>query len=96
MRRSRVRRALITDSAMAQISPLYLLERFDVGIVHLDDERRVVGMNDLARRTLPVERMQPFDSLVLGFHPERSRPKVGFMLDQAAVCPVSNPPPMTM
>jgi hypothetical protein len=81
---------------MTQISPLYLLERFDVGIVHLDDERRVVGMNDLARRTLPVDQMQPFEAAVLAFHPERSRPKVEFMLDQAVVCPVTNPPPMTM
>jgi transcriptional regulator with PAS, ATPase and Fis domain len=81
---------------MTQLSPLYLLERFDVGIVHLDDNRRVVGMNDLARRTLPVEKMQPFESMVLSFHPERSQPKVEFMLDQAVVCPVTNPPPMTM
>ncbi|WP_428425547.1 LytR/AlgR family response regulator transcription factor [Methylibium sp.] len=53
-------------------------------------------MNDLARRTLPLEDKQPFDKRVLAFHPERSQPKVAFMLDQAAVCPVSNPPPMTM
>ena len=78
------------------VSPLYLLERFDVGIVHLDEERRVVGMNDYARRVLPVEQMQPFDRMVLSFHPERSQPKVEFLLDQAAVCPVANPPPMTM
>ncbi len=81
---------------MSRSSPLYLLERFDVGIVHLDDERRVTAMNDLARRTLPVANMQPFDRIVLGFHPERSKAKVEFMLDQAVVCPVSNPPPMTM
>lgn len=80
---------------MAQ-SPLYLLERFDLGIVQLDEERRVVAMNDLARRTLPLEDKQPFDKRVLAFHPERSQPKVAFMLDQAAVCPVANPPPMTM
>jgi DNA-binding LytR/AlgR family response regulator len=78
------------------LSPLYLLERFEVGVVHLDDERRVVGMNDFARRVLPVEEMQPFDRMVLSFHPERSKPKVEFLLDQAAVCPVANPPPMTM
>ena len=78
------------------LSPLYLLERFEVGVVHLDDERRVVGMNDFARRVLPVEQMQPFDRMVLSFHPESSQPKVEFLLDQAAVCPVSNPPPMTM
>lgn len=78
------------------VSPLYLLERFDVGIVHLDGDRRVVGMNDFARRVLPVDRMLPFDQMVLQFHPERSRPKVEFLLDQAARCPVAAPPPMTM
>ncbi|MEK8050290.1 LytTR family transcriptional regulator DNA-binding domain-containing protein [Ideonella sp. DXS22W] len=77
-------------------SPLYLLERFDVGIVHLDADRRVVGMNDFARRVLPVDRMLPFDQMVLNFHPQRSRPKVEFLLDQAAQCPVAAPPPMTM
>lgn len=78
------------------VSPLYLLERFDVGIVQLDTERRVVGMNDCARRMLPVDQMQSFDRMVLNFHPERSQPKVEFLLDQSAVRPVSNPPPMTM
>ncbi|MDT7835726.1 LytTR family transcriptional regulator [Aquabacterium sp. OR-4] len=78
------------------VSPLYLLERFDVGIVHLDGHRRVVGMNDFARRVLPVDRMLPFDQMVLDFHPSRSRPKVEFLLDQAAQCPVAAPPPMTM
>ena len=33
---------------------LYLLERFDVGVVHLDQALRVVGMNDYARRSLPA------------------------------------------
>ena len=77
-------------------SPLYLLERFEAGVIQLDAQRRVVGMNDFARRVLPVDEMAPFDRYVLDFHPERSRPKVSFMLDQAAQCPVSNPPPMTM
>jgi LytTR family transcriptional regulator, CO-responsive transcriptional regulator RcoM len=40
--------------------------------------------------------MLPFDRLVLSFHPERSQPKVEFLLDQAAKCPAANPPPMTM
>jgi LytTR family transcriptional regulator, CO-responsive transcriptional regulator RcoM len=80
----------------ATLSPLYLLERFEVGVVHLDADRRVTGMNDFARRVLPVDEKQPFAKMVLDFHPERSRPKVNFLLDQAAVCPVSNPPPMTM
>lgn len=76
-------------------SPLYLLERFDVGVVQLDRELKVVAMNSLARRVLPVDEKQPFDKMVLSFHPERSQPKVKFLLDQAE-CPVSNPPPMTM
>ena len=52
-------------------------------------------MNSFARRVLPVEEKQPFEKMVLSFHPERSQPKVKFLLDQAE-CPVSNPPPMTM
>jgi DNA-binding LytR/AlgR family response regulator len=78
------------------VSPLYLLERFDVGVVHLNNDRHVTGMNEFARRVLPVEEMQPFNRMVLSFHPERSRPKVEFLLDQAASCPVASPPPMTM
>ena len=76
-------------------SPLYLLERFDVGVVQLDRDLTVVAMNSFARRALPVEDMQPFEKMVLSFHPERSVAKVKFLLDQAE-CPVSNPPPMTM
>ena len=78
------------------LSPLYLLERFEAGIVNLNAQREVVAMNDYARRVLPVETMLPFDRLVLSFHPDRSRPKVEFLLDQAARCPAVNPPPMTM
>lgn len=76
-------------------SLLYMLERFDVGIVHLDRERRVVAMNDFARRVLPVDDREPFDKGVLTFHPERSRAKVAFLIDQAE-CPVHSPPPMAM
>lgn len=83
------------DTLAHSRSPLYLLERFDVGVVQLDRELRVVAMNSFARRILPVEDRQPFEKMVLSFHPERSQPKVKFLLDQAE-CPVSNPPPMTM
>lgn len=76
-------------------NPLYLLERFDVGVVQLARDLTVVAMNSFARRILPVEDKQPFEKMVLSFHPERSVPKVKFLLDQAD-CPVSNPPPMTM
>lgn len=80
---------------MPHTSPLYILERSEVGVVQLDRELRVVAMNSLARRLLPVEDKQPFEKMVLSFHPERSQPKVKFLLDQAE-CPVSNPPPMAM
>jgi len=83
------------DKASAQ-SPLYLFEKFDAGIVQLNAQREVVGMNDYARKVLPVERMKPFDRFVLDFHPERSRPKVNFLLDQASSCPVTQNVPMTM
>ena len=76
-------------------NPLYLLERSDVGVVHLDRNLVVVAMNSFARRALPIEDKQPFEKMVLSFHPERSVAKVKFLLDQAE-CPVSNPPPMTM
>jgi len=84
------------DVKAQALSPLDLLERFDVGIVHLDEQRHVTGMNTFARRVLPVAEMQPFNRMVLSFHPERSQPKVEALLDQAATCPVASPPPMTM
>jgi LytTR family transcriptional regulator, CO-responsive transcriptional regulator RcoM len=87
---------LAIDPRPPAVSPLYLLERSEAGIVQLDVKRHVVAMNDFARRVLPVDQMLPFDRLVLSFHPERSQPKVEFLLDQAARCPAANPPPMTM
>ena len=84
------------NAQAATASPLLALERFDVGVVQLDVRRHVVAMNDFARRVLPVEARQPFDRMVLSFHPERSQPKVEYLLEQAGQCPVANPPPMAM
>ncbi len=84
------------DTRVSPASPLYLLERFEAGIVNLDAQRRVVAMNDFARRVLPVDQMLPFDRMVLSFHPERSQPKVEFLLEQAARCPAGPTPPMAM
>lgn len=75
---------------------LYLFEKFDVGVIHLDAKRSVLAMNDYARRVLPVDEKQPFDKLVTSFHPERSKPKVNFLLDEASGCPMANAVPMTM
>jgi len=77
-------------------SSLYLFEKFEVGVIHLDAQRKVLAMNDFARKVLPVDEKQPFDRIVTSFHPERSQPKVGFLLDQASACPVANATPMTM
>jgi hypothetical protein len=75
---------------------LYLFEKFDVGVIHLDAQRKVLAMNDFARRILPVGEKQPFDKLVTSFHPARSQPKVNFLLDEASGCPMANAAPMTM
>jgi hypothetical protein len=74
---------------------LYLLERFEVGVVHIDRELRVMGMNDFARRALPVQEKLPFGKIVTAFHPEAAKAKLTFLLGQAE-CPVSDAPPMTM
>ena len=52
-------------------------------------------MNSFARRALPVEDQQPFEKIVLSFHPERAPSQVKFLLDQAE-CPAGKPPLMTM
>ena len=75
---------------------LYLFEKFEAGVIHLDAKRNVLAMNDFARRILPVEEKQPFNKLVTSFHPERSKPKVNFLLDAASGCPMANAVPMSM
>ena len=86
-----------SDSASSSVpnSWLYLLERFDVGVVHLDAKLHVIGMNEFARRSLPVDEKLPFGKIVTDFHPESAKAKVKFLLGQAD-CPVNNAPPMAM
>ena len=83
------------SSASNPNSWLYLLERFDVGVVHLDVQLHVIGMNDYARRSLPVDDKLPFGKIVTDFHPEAAKPKLKFLLGQAE-CPINNAPPMAM
>ena len=83
------------SAVAASSSWLFLLERFDVGVVHLDNTLHVVGMNDYARRALPVQDKLPFGKIVTDFHPEAAKAKVKFLLGQAE-CPVNNAPPMPM
>jgi hypothetical protein len=84
------------NSKTATNPGLYVFEKFEPGVIHLDAQRNVVAMNDYARRILPVDEKQPFDKLVTSFHPERSKPKVNFLLDEASGCPMTNAVPMTM
>ena len=83
------------EPASPSSSWLYLLERFDVGVVNVDRELRVVGMNDFARHSLPVQEKLPFGKIVTSFHPEAARAKLKFLLGQAE-CPVNNAPPMAL
>jgi hypothetical protein len=84
------------DAKAAPGPSLYAIEKLEAGVIHLDAQRNVLAMNDYARRVLPVDEKQPFGKLVTSFHPERSRPKVEFLLDEAAGCPMANAVPMTM
>ena len=84
------------DSKTVATPSLYLFEKFEAGVIHLDAQRKVIAMNDYARRVLPVDEMQPFDQLVTSFHPLRSKSKVKFLLDEASGCPMANAVPMTM
>jgi hypothetical protein len=84
------------DSKTVTNPGLYVFERFEPGVIHLDAQRNVLAMNDYARRVLPVDEKQPFDKLVTSFHPDRSKSKVQFLLDEASGCPMANAVPMTM
>ena len=72
---------------MSSGSWLFMLERFDIGLVHIDRHLRVVGMNDYGRRCLPVEEKLPFGKLVTSFHPKASRAKLQFLIGQAELGP---------
>ena len=77
-------------------SPLQLPERLEVGAGEFDEQRPVLSMNAFARRVLPVQERLPFDCKGESFHPNRLRPKVERLLDQAEATtdfPVANPPP---
>jgi hypothetical protein len=71
------------------------LQQFDPGIVWLDVDNIITGMNGVAAETLGDRTGELIGREVLQIHPEKSREKVRFLLDQAA-CPAASPPPMTM
>jgi hypothetical protein len=77
----------------------YRLQQFDPGVVTLDADNRILGMNKEAVRVLGDIRGDPVGQEILQFHPEKSRDKIRLLLDsadRAARCSVDSPPPMTM
>ncbi len=77
---------------------MYAFEKLETGIIHLNAQHQVVAMNDYARAVLPVDSKQPFNQLVTAFHPEPSRAKINFLIDQADAsnAMAAHAAPMTM
>jgi len=71
------------------------LQQFDPGIVWLDARNIIIGMNGVATEVLGDRTGELIGEEVLSIHPEKSREKVRFLLDQAA-CPADSPPPVAM
>ena len=71
------------------------LQRFDPGIVWLDANNHIMGLNSVATQIMGADAESIIGQEILQFHPEKSRAKVQWLLEQAA-CPVESPPPMTM
>jgi len=77
----------------------YKLQKFDPGVVMLDPENRVCGMNAVAVRVLGDLQGDPIGREILQFHLEKSREKIQFLLDAAdkrARRSMDSPPPMAM
>lgn len=71
------------------------LQQFDPGMVWLDKDNRILAMNGVAMQTLGARPGELIGEEVLQIHPEVSREKVRWLLDQSS-CPAKSPPPMTM
>lgn len=74
------------------------LERFDPGVIWLNEDRRVSAINGIAAEILGVQAGDVLGEEVLQLHPEKSRDKVSWLLEVTggAHCPAESSPPMTM
>ncbi|QIT56228.1 PAS domain-containing protein [Aquisalimonas sp. 2447] len=75
------------------------LQQFDPGVIWLDRDHHVSGMNGVASQILGVRIGDVLGHEVLQLHPEKSRDKIAWLLQSAEDtdgCPVTSPPPMTM
>lgn len=64
-------------------------------MVWLDQDNRILAMNGVAMETLGAKPGELIGEEVLQLHPEASRDKVRWLLEQSS-CPAKSPPPMTM
>ena len=71
------------------------LQQFDPGMVWLDKDNHILAMNGIAMETLSARPGDLIGEEILSIHPEKSREKVKWLLDQSS-CPAKSPPPMTM
>lgn len=71
------------------------LQQFDPGMVWLDKDNHILAMNGIAMETLNARPGDLIGEEILSIHPEKSRAKVKWLLDQSS-CPTKSPPPMTM
>lgn len=71
------------------------LQKFDPGVVWLDQENHIYALNSVAVEVLGANAEDIIGKEILQFHPEKSRGKVQWLLESSS-CPVDSPPPMTM
>ncbi|MDE1150832.1 MAG: PAS domain-containing transcriptional regulator [Azospirillaceae bacterium] len=62
----------------------YQLQRAPVGVILLDDQRRVLAVNEQVRRLMAVRANDAIGRDILEFHPAAARTKVRWLIDTAA------------
>ncbi|GBG03395.1 CO-responsive transcriptional regulator RcoM [Azospira sp. I13] len=77
-------------------SPEYLLQKMDPGVVMLDREGRIRQLNPAARRLLQRDHPTLEGRSVVELHPEPSRRKIAWLLQEAASGDVPVPVTMTI
>lgn len=76
-------------------SLLYKLQKFDPGMVWLNNDNIITALNHVAMKTLGDNTGELIGQEILQLHPQRSREKVSLLLSESS-CPVESAIPMTM
>ncbi|MEE8057777.1 MAG: LytTR family transcriptional regulator DNA-binding domain-containing protein [Pseudomonadales bacterium] len=76
----------------------YQLQRFDPGIIFLDNDYELTGINNVACDVLGVKPKQVVGRNVFSIHPNKSQNKIQWLLESTAAAGPGqpSPPPMTM